>query len=413
MKRLGICLGFCLGFCVGLAVSAHAQEAPSGDPASDQQYRETQDIIDAMHAKLATINRASTARDKEIEFLNKKINEAIGMIATGREEGASLRDENTELESEIQNFFASTDTLNSQLKVATTEKEKLLAELENHVSGLADMLSLDRSATTGLSDQLGAISSQLKTTIGEKNRTEEALVETRQALDRRQKEVATLTSRVTTEEQRAAQARADISALNEQLTVIRKQLEGTLEALQASEDRGASQQMKIADLGNKLNLALAERVQELSQYRSEFFGRLRKALGERRDIRVVGDRFVFQSEVLFASGSADLDPGGVETLEQLATTLVEVAREIPGDVEWVLRVDGHTDRIPIFTARFASNWELSSARAISVVKYLVEQGIPPERLAATGFGEYQPLDPRNDEVAHRRNRRIEFKLTQR
>jgi chemotaxis protein MotB len=409
MKRLGICLCFCLG----LAVPVHAQEVPPDDPASDQQYKETQDIIDAMHAKLATINRASTARDKEIEFLNKKINEAIGMIATGREDSASLRDENTELESELQNFFASTDTLNSQLTVATTEKEKLLAELENHVSSLADLLSLDRSATNGLSEQMGAISSELKTTIDTKNRTEQDLDEARQTLDQRQKEIATLTSRATTGEERAARAQADMRALNEQLTAIRKQLEGALGALQTSEERGARQQVRIADLGKKLNLALAERVQELSQYRSEFFGRLRKALGERRDIRVVGDRFVFQSEVLFASGSADLDPGGVETLRQLAATLGEVAREIPPDLQWVLRVDGHTDRIPIYTARFASNWELSSARAISVVKYLVEQGIMPGRLAATGFGEYQPLDPRNDEVAHRRNRRIEFKLTQR
>ena len=409
MKRLGICLCFCLG----LAVTAHAQEAPPEDPASDQQYKETQDIIDAMHAKLATINRASTARDKEIDFLNKKINEAIGMITAGREDSASLRDANTELESNIQNFFASTDTLNSQLKVATTEKEKLLAELENHVSGLADMLSLDQSATNGLSEQLGAISLELKTTISEKNRTAQSLVETRLTLDQRQKEVAALNARLTTGEQQAARAEADIVALNELLTAIRKQLEGTLLALQTSEERGSRQQVKIADLGRKLNLALVEKVQELSEYRSEFFGRLSEALGERRDIRVVGDRFVFQSEVLFASGSADLDPGGGETLEKLAMTLRDVAREIPGDVQWVLRVDGHTDRIPIYTARFASNWELSSARAISVVKYLVEQGIRPERLAATGFGEYQPLDPRNDEVAHRRNRRIEFKLTQR
>ncbi len=409
MKRLGIFLCFC----IGLAVPALAQEAPPGDPASDRQYRETQDIIDEMHAKLATINKAATARDKEIEFLNKKINEAIGMIAVGRQDTASLRDENTELETEIQTFFAATDDLNSQLKIATTEKEKLLAELENHVSGLAEMLSLEGDAATDLGARLSAISAEVRTAISDKKRTEQNLAEARQTLDQRQKEIATLTSRLSTEEERAARARADIGALNEQLAAIRKQLEGTLEALRTSEERGARQQVKIADLGKKLNLALVERVQELSQYRSEFFGRLRQALGDRRDIRVVGDRFVFQSEVLFASGSADLDPGGLETLEQLAKTLREVAREIPRDIKWVLRVDGHTDRIPINTPRFASNWELSSARAISVVKFLVEQGIPPGRLAATGFGEYQPLDPRNDEFAHRRNRRIEFKLTQR
>jgi chemotaxis protein MotB len=166
-------------------------------------------------------------------------------------------------------------------------------------------------------------------------------------------------------------------------------------------------------MGQRLNAALASKVQDLARYRSEFFGRLRKVLGDRRDIQIVGDRFVFQSEVLFASGSDSLAEGGKVQLAHLATTLKEIAEGIPDDINWVLRVDGHTDRVPISTARFPSNWELSTARAISVVKYLISQGIPPHRFAATGFGEFQPLDERDDEIAYRRNRRIEMKLDQR
>ena len=143
------------------------------------------------------------------------------------------------------------------------------------------------------------------------------------------------------------------------------------------------------------------------------FGRLREVLGGRPGIRVEGDRFVFQSEVLFASGSAELETEGQEQMAQLAATLLEIAREIPDDIAWILRVDGHTDRIPIHTPQFASNWELSTSRAISVVRFLTSQGVPPEKLAATGFGEFQPLDPRDDEIALRRNRRIELKLTTR
>jgi chemotaxis protein MotB len=172
-------------------------------------------------------------------------------------------------------------------------------------------------------------------------------------------------------------------------------------------------QVKIANLGQRLNTALASKVQELAGYRSEFFGRLRKVLGNRQGIQIVGDRFVFQSEVLFASGSDELAPAGRLQMAKLGETLKEISAGIPSDINWVLRVDGHTDRIPIKTLQFPSNWELSAARAISVVKFLVSQGIPANRFAATGFGEFQPLDARNDEFAFRRNRRIELKLDQR
>jgi chemotaxis protein MotB len=194
---------------------------------------------------------------------------------------------------------------------------------------------------------------------------------------------------------------------------LREQLARLNDILDAADAQNKQQQVQIADLGRRLNIALASKVQELARYRSEFFGRLRQVLGEHPDIQIVGDRFVFQSEVLFETGSAELGEEGRVQMARLARTLLDISKEIPAELDWVLRVDGHTDNRPISTAQFPSNWELSTARAISVVKFLIEQGLPPSRVAATGFGEFQPIDPDDDEIAYRRNRRIELKLTQR
>jgi len=166
-------------------------------------------------------------------------------------------------------------------------------------------------------------------------------------------------------------------------------------------------------LGKRLNVALAQRVQELNRYRSDFFGRLREILGNRDDIRIVGDRFVFQSEVLFPSGSDNLNPAGLGEMTKLAKALVELGKDIPKEIDWVLRVDGHTDNIPLSgNGRIKDNWELSSARATSVVRYLVKQNVPANRLVAAGFGEYQPLDLADTDEARNKNRRIELKLTE-
>ncbi len=208
-------------------------------------------------------------------------------------------------------------------------------------------------------------------------------------------------------------AKRQVELLNQQLEALRQQLSRLEAALNVAETKDAENQVVIADLGKRLNLALASKVEELSRYRSEFFGRLRVVLAGQQGIRIVGDRFVFQSEVLFASGSADIEVGGRGQLAALASTLLEISGRIPPELNWVLRIDGHTDDRPIQTPLFPSNWELSSARAISVVKFLVEHGVPPDRLVAAGFGEFHPFDTRNDEIALRRNRRIELKLTQR
>lgn len=207
-------------------------------------------------------------------------------------------------------------------------------------------------------------------------------------------------------------AEAQLALLNQQVEQLRLQLLAIQEALQISDAKNKEAQVEIEQLGQKLNEALAEKVKELADYRSEFFGRLKQVLGERSDIKISGDRFVFQSEVLFAVNSAELSEQARVDLSVLAEALKEIMGEIPDDIDWVLRVDGHSDKRPISTPQFPSNLELSSARAVSVVKFLIAMGVPAEHLAATGFGDKRPIDPGDTDEAYAKNRRIEFKLTE-
>jgi chemotaxis protein MotB len=210
-----------------------------------------------------------------------------------------------------------------------------------------------------------------------------------------------------------ADALARVDVLNQQLIALRRQLSALQDALGAAEAKDKENQARISDLGARLNVALARQVQELQRYRSDFFGRLRELLKDRKDIRVVGDRFVFQSEVLFPSGQATMTAEGLAAIDQLATAILELERSIPSEIDWALQVDGHTDVRPIASSQFPSNWELSSARATSVVKYLIFRGVSPKRLVAAGYGEFQPLEEGVGEDVLRRNRRIELKLTNR
>jgi chemotaxis protein MotB len=229
-----------------------------------------------------------------------------------------------------------------------------------------------------------------------------------------QSQAGTLNSQLDLQKEATARAVAQIENLNEQIGALRRQISALEDALGASEKKAKDSQLRITDLGQRLNVALAQRVQELSRYRSDFFGKLREILGDRPDIRIVGDRFVFQSEVFFDSGSASLRPDGRAQLDKLAGAILDLEKQIPADIPWVLRVDGHTDIRPVTaTSPFRSNWDLSAARAISVVQYLISKGVPPSRLAAAGFGEFQPIDTGTSEEALSHNRRIELKLTER
>ena len=216
------------------------------------------------------------------------------------------------------------------------------------------------------------------------------------------------------EEQNLSQSQKVIIAqLSRQINALQDQLSQISTALKLQENLTAEKEAELKEVGKRLNTLLAERVNQLERYQSEFFGRLREILQNNENIRVVGDRFLLPSELLFASGSASLGQSGKRELDKLAGVLLDVVSEIPEDIDWILRIDGHTDRIPINTAEFPSNWELSTARAVSVVRYLASKGVPERRMAAAGFGEFFPVATGNSPEALQRNRRIEVKLTDR
>src|ERR1700726_1341190 len=295
-----------------------------------------------------------------------------------------------------------------------TGKDKALELLNAKIAQLNDLLSLEKLGKISLDDEISQLRAGLAAAESERDRVRglyEGLAGAGNDAAGRANE---LNRALDSEKGVSARALAQIEVLNQQIGALRRQLAALEVALNASEKRDKESQNKIADLGSRLNVALAQRVQELSRYRSEFFGRLRAILGNRPDIRIVGDRFVFQSEVFFDTGQALLLPEGRAELDKVSAALTELDKQIPAEIAWVLRVDGHTDVRPITNSPlFKSNWELSSARAISVVQYLISLGVPAQRLVAAGFAEFQPLDTGTTEDAYKRNRRIELKLTER
>ncbi len=418
------------------------------------------------------LSQALSGRDAALEKLNQQVNELADLLALERQSNAELRQEistlNIDLSKSNQERDAAIirlDTLTARALEAEGERDQLALllskqqdktkEAEEALKDARDRIKADEDAIsanlkeieslkrdidalkkvreelessvadlsrriTEKDEQIGELrdrSKELEAQIAdEKDRTVLAQKDIKDR-DIRLAELQTLylqtQDALTEEEKISLEAQAQVKLLNAQIDALRNQLAKIEAALEVSEARDKEQKAQIADLGRRLNLALAQKVQELQQYRSNFFGQLRQVLKNRPGISVVGDRFVFQSEVLFGLGEAELGQQGRENMAAFAETLLEISKSIPDEIDWVLRVDGHTDKQPIRTARFPSNWELSIARALSVTKYLIARGVPPERLAPTGFGEFRPLDPKDDEIAYLRNRRIELKLTER
>lgn len=295
-----------------------------------------------------------------------------------------------------------------------TGRDEVLTRLNNQISELTELLALEQGNKQDIEDTLANLQSTLAVSEQERTRLQALLDAGTGSSSAANSRIGTLTGELDAEKQVSARAASQIELLNQQIAALRAQIAAVETVLQASEAKDASSQVRIADLGRRLNVALAQRVQELNRYRSDFFGRLREILSDRENIRIVGDRFVFQSEVLFPSGGNDLNPAGQAEMEKLAMALIDLAKEIPAEINWVLRVDGHTDNVPLAgTGRFADNWELSSARATSVVKFLISKGVPANRLVAAGFGEYQPIAEGDTPEARSQNRRIELKLTER
>ena len=401
---------------------------------------------------------ALSGRDQALQRLTQQINELTDLLSLEKRSNEDLRLNVAQLSTELQSSSAAKDALTTRVaelaaraqdqtaradrldaqladadKVVSADKEKVELQLRELESLRRDIEAL-RKVRTDLESKVADLaagqqkSQQDLTAARDRSKELEAKLASEQErtalaqkeIDKRDIRLAELAAQgqqaaeaLAGQQKLSKEAQDRVDSLNQQIAALRDQLQRVSAALELTEGKSKDQQVQIADLGRRLNLALASKVEELARYRSEFFGRLREILGDRQDIRVVGDRFVFQSEVLFAPASADLGDDAKAQLQPVAMAIKELLPKIPNDLNWVLRIDGHTDKRPINTPQFASNWELSTARAISVVKYLIDQGVPPDRLAAAGFGEFQPLDPRNDEVAYRRNRRIEIKLTDR
>jgi len=292
-------------------------------------------------------------------------------------------------------------------------KDTALARLNTQIAQLTELLSMEKSGKATLEDQLAALRASLAGAESERDKMKSAAEAAGAGATAAQGRASELSGQLEGEKKLSAQALAQVEILNQQIAALRRQLAALEQALDISDKKDKETQARLADLGQRLNVALAERVKELSRFRSDFFGKLREILGNRPDVRIVGDRFVLQSELFFDTGKADLKPDARAELEKVAGALLEVGKQIPADIAWVLRVDGHTDVRPVTGGAFQSNWGLSAARAIAVVQYLVSKGVSPQRLVAAGFGEFQPIDTAQTEDAYKRNRRIEFKLTER
>jgi len=377
----------------------------------------------------------ASSRFGAIEQLSRNINALLDELSVEKDRRAQMGEEIAALTAELGATRASRDRLASQLGDAREEiaegQEALAARLRELASLERDIEAL-RTVRDELEARIGALAAQgvqreqelaamrdrskaLAARLAdeeERTRLAQVAIEQRDVrIERLSVQVDEQAGSLAAERSVNADAQAQIALLNDQIGDLRDRITRLSAALEISEESSERYKVQVEELGRKLNLALAERVEKLSRFRSDFFGRLREVLGERSDIRISGDRFVFQSEVLFPSGSDQLEPAGRAQLDRLAETLKEVAARIPADVDWILRVDGHTDRRPISTAEFPSNWELSTARALSIVRHLIGRGIAPERLAAPGFGQFRPIDAGDSPEAFARNRRIELKLT--
>jgi len=380
-------------------------------------------ILSGQNTELASLH-SRIAEITELLGLEKDRNEELGrQMATLASQVDSLSLERSGLQRAVddltaENTAGSKEREQQLLTIASLQQDidalrALRDELEQKIAAKSADLAGEQQLTMSLRDRSKALEARLA------DQQEKTLLAQRD-IDHRDIRIQALSALIGEQQQSldheqrlTADARAEVALLKEQLAELHRQLTEISTALGQSEAKRSEQEAEIRDLGDRLNIELARKVNELERYRSDFFGRLRKIVGDNPVVRIEGDRFVLQAELLFSSGTAELGEEGRSQLKQVAAVLLQLIPTIPGDLQWILRVDGHTDRVPIHAAKFASNWELSMARAVSVVRFLAEQGIPEERMAAAGFSKFHPIDPADTEEAYRKNRRIEIKLTSR
>lgn len=356
---------------------------------------------------------ALSGREKALDRVNHQLAELSDMLSLERGRAADLGLSVARLGKELDAANAARDAAINQLSELKTstgrieaDRDALRSEREALAARASDAELRQQSATAQLAEQARALAA-LRDQLEQQAREAAARGMTEDQLR------AAAAAQLADERKLGDSAKAQIALLNRQVDELKAQLAQIARTLDLAEASGRDKDTQIVNLGQRLNAALAAKVEELQRYRSDFFGRLRAVLAGRPGIQIVGDRFVFQSEVLFPVNSADLTSAGEDQIVKLGATINQIAREIPPGVNWLLRVDGHADRRPIAGGAFTSNWELSAARAITVVKLLIAQGVPPERLAATGFGDNQPLDTSDTAEAYAKNRRIELRLTDR
>ena len=352
------------------------------------QYNQGVFLEKALKEQIAELEKTVTA---DRQTITVQLNE----MAQLQHDIIALREVRAGLESEVANLADTLTNRDQNIEELETELDNRLSELgmiRDNSKALQAKLATQQNMTMLAQEEISKNEFRIQDLITIVSDAEEALA---------------------TEKMLSASAYANVKRLSEQIDTLKNQLDSISLALRLEEQKTAGQQVELADLGQRLNTLLAERVNELESYRSEFFGRLRQVLVENPNIRIQGDRFLLPSELFFSSASATLGEQGKQELNKLAQILNEIALAIPGDINWILRIDGHTDQRPINTPRFPSNWELSTARAVAVVRYLDQQGVPPKRMTAAGFGEFHPVDPGQSVEAYQRNRRIELKLTKR
>ncbi len=372
---------------------------------------------------------------QELTTLHGQINELTELLGLEKEKSADLSRDVSQLTDMVSGLTSAKEMLQSQVGDFEARARQDAAQIEEQMLQMSS-LQEDINALRQVRDQLEQRVTELAVAMTDKDERIVTLRDRSKALESEladQTETTVLAQRqieqqdiriqaltavldsqreaLAGERQLTADARAEVSLLTDQITRLQAQLRQISNALALADSEKEEQDERIAELGKQLNIALARKVSELEKYRSEFFAQLQQTLGDRPEIQIQGDRFVLQAGILFESGSADLGEVGGEHLDALADTLLQIAQDIPADLNWILRIDGHTDRVPIRNAAFTSNWELSTARALSVVQYLASKGVPEQHMAAAGFSKFHPLDPADTPEAYQKNRRIEIKLT--
>ena len=321
----------------------------------------------------------------------------------------------------------------ARLSSALASSNDALKQAQDDILNLSSALAKSEASEASQLAQLQALNAQLTAQAARNDSLRQSLDDANQALDEKQIALLALQARnqalitqstdlsdnltqtqaaLATQEELTQESKLEIERLIAATLTLRNELNELRALLAEKEAQSLADKVTIASLGKSLNEALASRVQELQRFKSDFFGRLRDILGSRGDVTIVGDRFIFQSEVLFDQGRASLGEDGSQQLQQIGDALLEISKDIPADIPWILQVDGHTDDVPV-AGVYADNWQLSTERALSVVRYLIDYGVPADKLAATGYGEFQPIAKGTSIDARRRNRRIELKFTQR